>query len=58
MPDLVIYGKIITDDIQLQDGSIARGSPSGVGARLWNDSVGLLSRASGPAIDGTPSRRR
>jgi sugar/nucleoside kinase (ribokinase family) len=51
MLDVVIYGKIIIDDIRRDDGSIARGLLGGggpqaaFGARLWNDSVGLLSRA-------------
>jgi sugar/nucleoside kinase (ribokinase family) len=50
MPDVVIYGKIIIDDIRLDDGSISCGLLGGggpqaaFGARLWNDSVGLLSR--------------
>jgi sugar/nucleoside kinase (ribokinase family) len=51
VPEVVIYGKIIIDDIPLHDGSIARGllgggGPQAVfGARLWSNSVGLLSRA-------------
>jgi sugar/nucleoside kinase (ribokinase family) len=51
MLDVVIYGKIIIDDINRGDGSVARGLLGGggpqaaFGARLWNDSVGLLSRA-------------
>jgi sugar/nucleoside kinase (ribokinase family) len=57
MLDVVIYGKIIIDDIRLDDGSIARGLLGGggpqaaFGARLWNDSVGLLSRA-GTDLEG------
>jgi sugar/nucleoside kinase (ribokinase family) len=49
--DVAVYGKIIIDDIRLADGSIAHGLLGGggpqaaFGARLWNNSVGLLSRA-------------
>jgi len=56
MVDYVIYGKIIIDDIQLRNGEIRRnilggGGPQGVfGARLWDSSVGLLTR-SGADID-------
>jgi len=48
---VVIYGKIIIDDIGLPDGSVVRGLLGGggpqaaFGARLWTESVGLLSRA-------------
>jgi sugar/nucleoside kinase (ribokinase family) len=51
MSAILIYGKIIIDDIQLADGRIARnilgggGPQAAFGARLWHDSVGLLSRA-------------
>ena len=47
----LIYGKIIIDDIQLANGQIVRGVLGGggpqaaFGARLWIDSVGLLSRS-------------
>lgn len=49
--DLLIYGKIIIDDIRLHSGEIFRGvlgggGPQGLfGARLWHDSVGFLSRS-------------
>jgi len=58
MIDVVIYRKIIIDDIRLDGGSIARGLLGGggpqaaFGARLWNDSVGLLSRAGTDLEDG------
>ncbi|MEZ4707128.1 MAG: carbohydrate kinase family protein [Caldilineaceae bacterium] len=51
MIDLLIYGKIIIDDILLADGSVARGVLGGggpqaaFGGRLWHDSVGFLSRS-------------
>src|SRR5262245_11704649 len=51
MIQYVIYGKIIIDNIRLLDGTIVRGvlgggGPQAVfGARLWNDSVGFLSRS-------------
>jgi len=53
MLEILIYGKIIIDNIGLQDGTIVRGVLGGggpqaaFGARLWTeaDSVGLLSRA-------------
>jgi sugar/nucleoside kinase (ribokinase family) len=51
MVEIVVYGKIILDDVQLPDGSIARdllgggGPQAAFGARVWNASVGLLSRA-------------
>ncbi len=56
MIEYVVYGKIIIDTIRLLDGSVARdilggGGPQGAfGARLWQDSVGFLSR-SGTDID-------
>lgn len=59
MVDYVVYGKIIIDDIRLKDGTIIRnqlggGGPQGAfGARLWDDSVGLLTR-SGTDIDPGP----
>ncbi|MFT7586516.1 MAG: sugar/nucleoside kinase (ribokinase family) [Cellvibrionaceae bacterium] len=49
--EILIYGKIIIDDIRLHNGEIMRGvlgggGPQGVfGARLWHDSVGFLSRS-------------
>lgn len=49
--DILIYGKIIIDDIRLQNGEIVRnvlggGGPQALfGARLWHDSVGFLSRS-------------
>ena len=55
----LIYGKIIIDNIRLLDGTVVHGvigggGPQGAfGARLWNDSVGLLSR-SGEDIDAGP----
>ena len=51
MPDYVIYGKIIIDDIRLRDGSRVRailgggGPQAAFGASLWSDSVGLLTRS-------------
>ena len=56
MLDYVIYGKIIIDDIKLRSGEIVRnklggGGPQGAfGARLWDPSVGILTR-SGTDID-------
>jgi sugar/nucleoside kinase (ribokinase family) len=50
MIDYVIYGKIIIDSIKLLDGTIIEnqlggGGPQGAfGARLWSDSVGLVTR--------------
>lgn len=47
----VIYGKIIIDDIRTSDGRFVQdvlggGGPQGAfGARIWSDSVGLLSRS-------------
>ena len=51
MVKYVIYGKIIIDDIRTSDGRLVQdvlggGGPQGAfGARLWSDSVGLLSRS-------------
>ncbi|MEM7344918.1 MAG: PfkB family carbohydrate kinase [Chloroflexota bacterium] len=51
MIDFLIYGKIIIDDIRLDNGQIVRGILGGggpqaaLGARLWHESVGLLSRS-------------
>jgi len=51
MVEYAIYGKIIIDNIRLLDGSVVRGVLGGggpqaaFGARLWSDSVGLLSRS-------------
>jgi sugar/nucleoside kinase (ribokinase family) len=51
MLEYLIYGKIIIDDIQLADGQVVCGVLGGggpqaaFGARLWADSVGLLSRS-------------
>jgi sugar/nucleoside kinase (ribokinase family) len=51
MVDYVIYGKIILDDIRLRGGgevqrALGGGGPQAVfGARLWSDSVGLLTRS-------------
>jgi cytidine kinase len=48
--DYAIYGKIIVDDVPLPDGGLARsvlgggGPQAAFGARLWSDSVGLLTR--------------
>lgn len=56
MIDYVIYGKIIIDDIRLRGGEQVRsllgggGPQAAFGARVWSDSVGLLSR-SGTDID-------
>lgn len=49
--DVVVYGKIIIDDIRLDDGTIVRGVLGGggpqaaFGARVWAAAVGFLSRA-------------
>jgi sugar/nucleoside kinase (ribokinase family) len=57
----IIYGKIIVDNIRLLDGRAVRGvigggGPQAVfGARLWNDSVGFLSR-SGTDIEEGPAQ--
>jgi sugar/nucleoside kinase (ribokinase family) len=59
MIDYVVYGKIIIDDIRLKSGEIARiqlggGGPQGAfGARLWDASVGILTR-SGTDIEPGP----
>jgi len=59
MLDYVIYGKIIIDTIGLLDGSVVHGilgggGPQGAfGARLWSDSVGILTRT-GTDIDPDP----
>ncbi len=51
MVDYLIYGKIIVDTIRLLDGSVVRsqlggGGPQGAfGARIWDASVGLLTRS-------------
>lgn len=51
MVDYVIYGKIIIDDIRINTGKIVRGllgggGPQGAfGARLWDPSVGILTRS-------------
>jgi sugar/nucleoside kinase (ribokinase family) len=55
----LVYGKIIIDNIRLLDGTLVHGiigggGPQGAfGARLWNESVGLLSR-SGEDIEEGP----
>lgn len=57
MLDVVIYGKIIIDDIRASDGTIFRGVLGGggpqaaFGARLWTAAVGFLSRA-GTDLEG------
>jgi sugar/nucleoside kinase (ribokinase family) len=59
MVDYIVYGKIIIDDIRLKNGKIVRnqlggGGPQGAfGARVWDSSVGLLTR-SGSDIDPGP----
>lgn len=51
MIDYVIYGKIIVDDIRLRGGERVRamlgggGPQAAFGARVWSNSVGLLSRS-------------
>lgn len=51
MSEYLIYGKIIIDDIRLSTGQIVfnvlggGGPQAAFGARLWNNSVGLLSRS-------------
>jgi sugar/nucleoside kinase (ribokinase family) len=52
MVDYVIYGKIIVDAFHLQDGTVRTalgggGPQAAFGARLWSDSVGLLTRTGG-----------
>jgi sugar/nucleoside kinase (ribokinase family) len=62
MSDLeyVVYGKIIVDDIALPDGGHVRGVLGGggpqaaFGARLWSDSVGLLTRT-GSDLEAEPA---
>lgn len=55
--DVVIYGKIIIDDIRVSDGTIFRGVLGGggpqaaFGAHLWGPAVGFLSRA-GADLEG------
>lgn len=59
MVDYVIYGKIIIDDIQINSGEIVKGLLGGggpqaaFGARLWDHSVGILTR-SGVDIEPGP----
>lgn len=59
MVDYVVYGKIIIDDIRLKSGEVIRtqlggGGPQGAfGARLWDRSVGILTR-SGTDIEPGP----
>jgi sugar/nucleoside kinase (ribokinase family) len=61
MINYVIYGKIIIDDIRLLDGGIVRGVIGGggpqaaFGARLWDASVGFLTR-SGTDIEPGPEQ--
>jgi len=56
-----VYGKIIIDTIKCSDGTIAEnvlggGGPQGAfGARLWDDSIGLLTR-SGTDIPPGPEK--
>jgi sugar/nucleoside kinase (ribokinase family) len=51
MIEYVIYGKIIVDDIRLRSGEVIRsvlgggGPQAAFGARVWSDSVGLLTRS-------------
>lgn len=60
MVNYVIYGKIIIDDIRISSGEIVKGllgggGPQGAfGARLWDTSVGILTR-SGVDIEPGPS---
>lgn len=57
----IVYGKIIVDTIKCSDGTIAKnvlggGGPQGAfGARLWDDSIGLLTR-SGKDISPDPEK--
>ena len=50
MAEYVVYGKIIIDDIALLGGGAVRsmlgggGPQAAFGARLWSDSVGLVTR--------------
>ena len=59
MLDHIIYGKIIIDTIGLLDGRVVHGilgggGPQGAfGARIWSDSVGILTRT-GADIDPGP----
>jgi sugar/nucleoside kinase (ribokinase family) len=48
--DFVVYGKIIVDEFHQQDGTVRTalgggGPQAAFGARLWSDSVGLLTRS-------------
>ena len=50
MVDFVVYGKIIVDEFHQQDGTVRTalgggGPQAAFGARLWSDSVGLLTRS-------------
>lgn len=52
MVDFVIYGKVIVDAFHLPDGTVRTalgggGPQAAFGARLWSDSVGLLTRTGG-----------
>jgi sugar/nucleoside kinase (ribokinase family) len=52
MVDYVVYGKIIVDAFHLADGTVRTalgggGPQAAFGARLWSDSVGLLTRTGG-----------
>lgn len=59
--DYVVYGKIIIDDIRLLSGKVIRGvlgggGPQGAfGARVWDPSVGILTR-SGVDIEECPRK--
>ena len=61
MIDYIVYGKIIIDDIRLKNGEVVRnqlggGGPQGAfGARIWDSSVGFLTR-SGTDIDPEPKK--
>src|SRR4051794_27404378 len=58
---LLIYGKIIIDDIRLRSGALRRSSLGGggpqaaFGMRLWHDSVALLTRS---GVDIDPAHER
>jgi sugar/nucleoside kinase (ribokinase family) len=52
MIDFVIYGKVIVDAFHLPDGTVRTalgggGPQAAFGARVWSDSVGLLTRTGG-----------
>ncbi len=62
MVDYVIYGKIIIDDIVVAGSRLRSvlgggGPQAAFGARLWNESVGFLSRSGGDLDTTDPAKR-